>query len=144
MTDDDTTTTPTERPVRSVPTDRLPMGLLPPRPMTEAEAAERRRLIDQVAATGGMQPIVSAVMTPVAGWKTTEFWLKLAAILLTTLLASGAITNDRVLAVAGMAAAMLGALGYTVSRTQVKVATARASAISAASVTTASITTAAA
>jgi len=54
------------------------------------------------------------------GWRTSEFWLKLAALALTSLYASGALTNDRVLAIAGMAASVLGALGYTVARTIAK------------------------
>lgn len=54
------------------------------------------------------------------GYRTTEFWLKLAALLLTALYASGAMTNDKVLAIAGIVGTILGALGYTVSRTMVK------------------------
>lgn len=61
--------------------------------------------------------------TPVKpGWRTTEFWLKLAALALTALYASGAVTNSVALAIAGIAATMLGALGYTVSRAIVKAA----------------------
>lgn len=56
------------------------------------------------------------------GYKTTEFWLKLAAIALTALYASGAVTNNTALAIAGIAATILGALGYTVSRALVKAA----------------------
>ena len=54
------------------------------------------------------------------GYRTTEFWLKLAAIALTALYASGALTSNTSLAVAGIAATILGSLGYTVSRTLVK------------------------
>lgn len=54
------------------------------------------------------------------GYKTTEFWLKLAALLLTAVFASGALTNSTALAIAGIAATVLTALGYTVSRTMVK------------------------
>lgn len=56
----------------------------------------------------------SKVVKP--GYKTTEFWLKLAALALTAAYASGAITNNTALAIAGIAATVLGALGYTVSR----------------------------
>jgi len=56
------------------------------------------------------------------GWQTSEFWLKIAAIALSALFASGALTNNTALAIAGMAASILGALGYTVSRTLVKTA----------------------
>ncbi len=54
------------------------------------------------------------------GWQTSEFWLKLAALLLTAAYASGVMTDNTVLAVAGIAATILGALGYTVSRTIAK------------------------
>lgn len=55
------------------------------------------------------------------GWKTTEFWLKIAAFALTALFSSGAIpTTGPVATVTAIAATMLGALGYTVSRTLVK------------------------
>lgn len=59
---------------------------------------------------------------PKPGYKTTEFWFKLAAVLLSTLFASGALTNNTALAIAGMAATVLTALGYTVSRTMIKTA----------------------
>jgi hypothetical protein len=60
--------------------------------------------------------------TPVKpGWQTTEFWMKLAAIALTALFASGIIpTTGTAASVAAIAATMLGALGYTVSRSLVK------------------------
>lgn len=55
------------------------------------------------------------------GFRTTEFWLKLAAIALTALFASGAIpTTGTATTVTAIAATMLGALGYTVSRTLAK------------------------
>jgi hypothetical protein len=56
------------------------------------------------------------------GYKTTEFWLSMLATLLTALFASGALTNNVALAIAGMAATVLTALGYKVSRTLVKTA----------------------
>lgn len=56
------------------------------------------------------------------GWQTTEFWLSLAAVALTALFASGALTNVTALAIAGMAATVLTALGYKVSRTLIKTA----------------------
>lgn len=62
------------------------------------------------------------VVPPTPGWRTSEFWLKVAAIALSALFASGALTNSTALAIAGMAATILGALGYTVSRTLVKTA----------------------
>lgn len=55
------------------------------------------------------------------GYLTTEFWLKLGAIALSALFASGIIpTSGPAATIAAMAATMLGALGYTVSRTLVK------------------------
>jgi hypothetical protein len=54
------------------------------------------------------------------GYKTSEFWLKVAAMTMTAVFASGALTNNTALAIAGIAASILGALGYTVSRTMVK------------------------
>jgi hypothetical protein len=54
------------------------------------------------------------------GWKTSEFWLKIAATGLSALFASGLITSNTTLAIAGIAAAELGSFGYTVLRTQVK------------------------
>lgn len=66
------------------------------------------------------------VPTPVTpGWKTTEFRLKVAAFILTALYASGIIPTSGPIATAmAIGATMLGALGYTVSRTLVKTAAA--------------------
>lgn len=54
------------------------------------------------------------------GYKTSEFYVALLAMALTALYASGALTNDTALAIAGIVATVLGKLGYTVSRTLVK------------------------
>lgn len=54
------------------------------------------------------------------GYKTTEFYLKCAAFVLTAFYASGAVTSNTALGVAGIIATMLGAIGYTVSRTLAK------------------------
>lgn len=55
------------------------------------------------------------------GYKTSEFWLKVLAFLLTALYASGAIpTEGSTAKVVAIIATTLGALGYTVSRTLVK------------------------
>ena len=62
-----------------------------------------------------------ATSPPKPGYLTTEFYLKLAAMLLTALFASGVIpTTGTAATVTAIAATMLGALGYTVSRTLVK------------------------
>ncbi len=60
-------------------------------------------------------------MTEKPGWKTSEFWLKLAALLLSVVFASGALTgHDTALQILGIASSMLGALGYTGARTFLK------------------------
>lgn len=59
------------------------------------------------------------------GYKTTEFWLSLAAKLLGAAFATGLIGDGTPLArIAGLAAVVLGALGYTVNRAIVKAAAA--------------------
>jgi hypothetical protein len=66
---------------------------------------------------------VAAPTPPAAkpGYKTTEFWLKLVALLLTALYASGIIpTGGPAAQVAAIAATILGAVGYTVGRSLVK------------------------
>lgn len=56
------------------------------------------------------------------GYRTTEFWFKVSALVLSAVFASGVLTSNTALAIAGMAATVLTSLGYTVSRTMVKVA----------------------
>lgn len=57
------------------------------------------------------------------GWQTTEFWLATAAKVLGVLFASGVLGTGTVAErIAGIAAALLAQLGYTVSRSIVKVA----------------------
>lgn len=65
---------------------------------------------------------LDAVEPTKPGFKTSEFWLKVGAMALTAAYASGALTNNTALAIAGIAATILGALGYTVSRTMIKAA----------------------
>lgn len=60
------------------------------------------------------------------GWRTSEFWKGVAAMVLSALFASGAITNSTVLALAGIAASVLTSMGYMVSRGMVKSAAAKA------------------
>jgi uncharacterized membrane protein YebE (DUF533 family) len=63
------------------------------------------------------------------GWKTTEFWLSLAAMIVGALLASGALADGSTAAkVVGTIASVLGALGYTANRMMVKGKTAAAEA----------------
>jgi len=63
------------------------------------------------------------------GYKTSEFWLSLAAIVLGLLFASGLVADGSTFAkVLSLGASLLGALGYTVSRSLVKVGESKASA----------------
>ncbi len=63
----------------------------------------------------GTQPVVKP------GYKTTEFWLTLAATVVGALMASGVIVEGTTWGkVVGVAAMILSALGYQVSRTIVK------------------------
>jgi len=65
--------------------------------------------------------IVTPISSPTKpGWRTSEFWLKIAATTLSALFASGLITGNTALAIAGIAAAELGSFGYTVMRTNAK------------------------
>lgn len=64
-----------------------------------------------------------ATVPPKPGYKTTEFWLSLAATILTALYASGAIkegSDSSVVKAVALAAAALTALGYSVSRGMAK------------------------
>lgn len=55
------------------------------------------------------------------GYKTSEFWLTLAVVLLGALMASGALGEEStIMKAAGMAMATLKALGYTAARARVK------------------------
>lgn len=57
------------------------------------------------------------------GWKSSEHWLSLAAMVIGALLASDLIPSGSVwLRVAGLASTLLAAMGYTWSRTALKVA----------------------
>ncbi len=60
-------------------------------------------------------------ITPTPGWKTSEFWLRLAALILTAMYASNVIpTSGQAAQLAAMGATLLGELGYTVGRSLVK------------------------
>jgi hypothetical protein len=71
------------------------------------------------------------------GWKTSEFWLSLAAIVIGAVMASGvldSLAGDHWLVkVVGIVASILGALGYTASRGFVKGKVVAAAAITEAS-----------
>jgi hypothetical protein len=58
-------------------------------------------------------------MTP--GYKTTEFWLSLMAVILGDVMASGVLPQGGLVTqIVGGVMSVLGSLGYTASRTQVK------------------------
>lgn len=64
-------------------------------------------------------PAAPATVKP--GWRTTEFYLSAAAALLGILYASGIVTTGGAIdKIAGLAATLLAALGYTVARGRVK------------------------
>ena len=63
------------------------------------------------------------------GYKTTEFWLSLAAILTGAILSSGAIENNTVLQGLGLIAAALTALGYSGARAITKAGESKSNAI---------------
>ncbi len=63
---------------------------------------------------------------PEPGWKTSEFWLKLFAMILQPIYASGLITNNVAESIVLMAITMLGAWGYGVNRSMVKSAASKA------------------
>lgn len=64
---------------------------------------------------------VEGKVEPKAGWKTTEFYLSLGAVVLGAFMTSGLVADGSVpMRVAGMASVVLGALGYTVSRGMAK------------------------
>ena len=55
------------------------------------------------------------------GWKTSEFWLSLAATVVGLLTAAGVVVEGSTLAkIVGLVAGLLGALGYTVVRGAIK------------------------
>ena len=55
-----------------------------------------------------------------AGYKTTEFWLTVLAMLVGAVMASGLLPGGAPTQIAGIVASGLGSLGYTVSRTSAK------------------------
>jgi len=59
--------------------------------------------------------------SPKPGWRTSEFWLSLAAVAVGTVIASGAIPAESVWErIAGLVVAGLSALGYTGARLALK------------------------
>jgi hypothetical protein len=67
------------------------------------------------------------------GYKTSEFWLSLAAMIIGALMASGVFdslgSDHWLVKVIGIAASVLGALGYTAARAITKGAEARSAAV---------------
>ncbi len=69
-------------------------------------------------------------METTPGYRTSEYWISLFAVLVGAFLASGAFAPDSVwMKLAGLLATILGALGYTVSRTMLKSTAAKAEAL---------------
>lgn len=63
-------------------------------------------------------------------YKTGEYWISVAAVLVGVLLSSGAFAESSQLAkILGVVASLLGALGYTVSRAHVKAVSIKGAAI---------------
>lgn len=82
---------------------------------------ESRTLIENEVAYKDviMRPVNVTAKKP--GWKTTEFYLSLAATVTGALLASGVVIENKPLVnVLGLVSALLSTLGYTASRTIVK------------------------
>lgn len=78
-------------------------------------------MTDVTIPTMSLSPVPPSASPIKPGWRTSEFWLKCGAMVLTMLYASGAIpTSGTSTQVTAIAATILGALGYTVSRTMVK------------------------
>lgn len=66
-------------------------------------------------------PISPPPPPPKAGWRTSEFWLHLAAQVVGALAAANVFpAGGRAAQIAGMALMLLSALGYSYNRTQLK------------------------
>ena len=63
------------------------------------------------------------------GFKTSEWWLSLAALITSALLSSGVVSNSLALQCIGGVATLLTALGYQVSRSFVKTSEGRSRAL---------------
>ena len=75
--------------------------------------------MDTTATPPAAPAVVDATVKP--GYKTTEFWLSAAATVVGLAIASGIVpTSGTWPQIVGLVTGVLGALGYTVSRTAVK------------------------
>ena len=68
-------------------------------------------------------------MSSKPGFKTSEWWLSLAALITSALLSSGVVSNSLALQCIGGVATLLTALGYQVSRSFVKTSEGRSRAL---------------
>jgi len=68
-------------------------------------------------------------MSSKPGFKTSEWWLSLAALITSALLSSGLVSNSLALQCIGGVATLLTALGYQVSRSFVKTSEKRSEAL---------------
>lgn len=83
---------------------------------------------DLTVPTASASPPAPSAPPVKPGARTSEFWLHLAAVFLSALFASGLLTNNTAVQIAGIAGAMLGSFGYTVARSGVKQAASDAAA----------------
>lgn len=81
--------------------------------------------------------------TVTPGFRSSEFWLSLAAMVVNALFAAGLPDDSVIMRVAALAAVALNALGYTVARTSTKRAEVQASAKVEASLRASAVTPAA-
>lgn len=111
----------------------------PTPPLTPEQSAALKELRGAAALNSKPFATTSVVASTPAtkpGWQTTEFWLSAAAKVLGILFASGVIGTGTVAErIAGIAAALLAQLGYTVSRSIVKAAAALVLVVAVAGVT---------
>lgn len=72
----------------------------------------------------GLDPTLTrAVVLPpplAPGWKTSELWLKLLALVLVSVLSSGLLTSNTAVQVVSICVTVLASLGYTAARTSLK------------------------
>lgn len=95
-----------------------------PTPIKPPETPSSSSVSTTVDTPSATQTTTTTSVTP--GWKTSEFWTKIAAVIVSTLLASGVIPTTGVWAqVTAILATVLAAMGYTVGRSMVKAAAMR-------------------
>lgn len=71
-------------------------------------------------APGSLLELAAASSATKPGWKTSEFAVKMLAMLMTAMYAGGVFTDDQVTKAVAIIATFTGALGYTWARTVAK------------------------